>query len=128
MGGWVDGWFRYLEEARKHNTEEEGKDFGGFLGRGPGARGLHFLDADGEETALFGRGGWVGRGDRGGWNEVLESMDRWMEGEEGGSNELLYMNAFVRRWVGGWVGEWVPATARRTALEGTLSVKAATHC
>ena len=49
-------------------------------------------------------GGWVGglgRGEGGGLNEVLESMDGWLiiqgERERGG-------------WVGGWVGGWMGRT------------------
>ena len=134
VGGWVDGWvgeltlsmsaasrsmnFSWAEEEEEEEEErsgegggEEGGGGGGGrrghakgLGHGP-AHGLGLLVAGGD---LVG-GGWVGglgRGERGGSNEVLDSYG-WVGGWVGG-----WMNSYIGGWVGGVGGGWAGRTLR----------------
>ena len=114
MGGWVGG-RRYLWVHASVGLEDSSQSVLSFsFSPKEDVPGKGAVDVSGEGWV----GGWVGgwgRGDQGGWNEVLWVAGGWVGGgEEGGWNEVLEA-------MGGWVGGWVGGTAYRSIVSKMLS-------
>ena len=42
-----------------------------------------------------------------GWNDLIESMDRWMKWNEMTWNEMKWMNEWMNEWLNEWMNEWM---------------------